>query len=204
MTYIIWKKNQQVGVNNSSIKNCLKLICLEKEMTTHSSVLAWRIPGTGEPGGLPSTGSHKVGHDWSDLASKQARNRQASLVAQLVKICLQGGRPEFDPWVGKIPWRKERLPTPVFWVRHDWATFIYLLVCIKHIFDLRYFQPTMGLSASNPIVSWGKSVYKRGIIFYVCGRILPTYNKTASNFNFHFIIETTYRDFGPCCGCCCC
>ena len=36
---------------------------LEKEMATHSSVLAWRIPGTGEPGGLPSMGWHRVGHD---------------------------------------------------------------------------------------------------------------------------------------------
>ena len=36
---------------------------LEKEMATHSSDLAWRIPGTGEPGGLPSMGSHRVGHD---------------------------------------------------------------------------------------------------------------------------------------------
>ena len=41
---------------------------LEKEMATHSGVLAWRIPGTGEPGGLPSMGSHRVGHDGSDLA----------------------------------------------------------------------------------------------------------------------------------------
>ena len=41
---------------------------LEKEVATHSSVLAWRIPGTGEPGGLLSMGSHRVGHDWSDLA----------------------------------------------------------------------------------------------------------------------------------------
>ena len=41
---------------------------LEKEMATRSSVLAWRIPGTGEPGGLPSLGPHRVGHDWSDLA----------------------------------------------------------------------------------------------------------------------------------------
>ena len=41
---------------------------LEKEMATHSSVLAWTIPGTGEPGGLPSMGSHRVGHDSSDLA----------------------------------------------------------------------------------------------------------------------------------------
>ena len=41
---------------------------LEKEMATHSRILAWRIPGTAEPGGLPSIGSHRVGHDWSDLA----------------------------------------------------------------------------------------------------------------------------------------
>ena len=42
---------------------------LEKEMATHSSLLALRIPRTGEPGGLPFMGSHRVGHDWSDLAA---------------------------------------------------------------------------------------------------------------------------------------
>ena len=45
---------------------------LEKEMATHSSVLAWRIPGTGKPVGLPSVGSHRVGHDWSDSAAAAA------------------------------------------------------------------------------------------------------------------------------------
>ena len=45
---------------------------LEKEMATHSSVLAWRIPGMGEPGGLLSMGSHRVGHNWSDLAAAAA------------------------------------------------------------------------------------------------------------------------------------
>ena len=45
---------------------------LEKEMATHSSVLAWRIPGTGEPGGLPSMGSRRVRHDWRDLATAAA------------------------------------------------------------------------------------------------------------------------------------
>ena len=45
---------------------------LEKEMATHSSVLAWRIPGMGEPGGLLSMGSHRVGHDRSDLAAAAA------------------------------------------------------------------------------------------------------------------------------------
>ena len=46
---------------------------LEKEMATHSSVLAWRIPGTGEPGRLLSMGSHRVRHDWSDLAAAETQ-----------------------------------------------------------------------------------------------------------------------------------
>ena len=46
----------------------LQTTLLEKETATHSSVLAWRILGTTETGGLPSMGSHRVGHDWSDLA----------------------------------------------------------------------------------------------------------------------------------------
>ena len=45
---------------------------LEKEIATHSSVLAWRIPGIGEPHGLPSMGSHRVGHYWSNLAAAAA------------------------------------------------------------------------------------------------------------------------------------
>ena len=51
------------------------LYALEKEMATHSSILAWRIPETGEPGGLPSLGSHRVRHDWSDLAAAAANIR---------------------------------------------------------------------------------------------------------------------------------
>ena len=48
------------------------LHALEKEMATHSSILAWRIPGAVEPGGLLSVGSHRVRHDWSDLAAAAA------------------------------------------------------------------------------------------------------------------------------------
>ena len=69
----------------------------------------------------------------------------ASLVVHLVKNHLQCGRPAFSPWDGKIPWRRERLPDPVFWpaefhelyspwgcrVRHDWATFTFTThVCV--------------------------------------------------------------------------
>ena len=62
---------------------------LEKEMATHTSVLAWRIPGMEEPGGLPCMGLHRVGHDWSDLAAAAAaafygrENDLASLVDPL-------------------------------------------------------------------------------------------------------------------------
>ena len=100
-------------------------------MATHSSVLAWRIPGTGEPVGLSSMWSHRVGHNWSDLAAAAAAAA-------------------FSPWVGKIPWRREWQPTPVFlpeefhgqrslagcssWGREEsdtteWLPFHFLLSC---------------------------------------------------------------------------
>ena len=50
------------SVVSNSLRPC-RLAYLEKEMATHSSILAWRIPGTEEPSGLPSMGSHRVGHD---------------------------------------------------------------------------------------------------------------------------------------------
>ena len=59
---------------------------LEKKMATHSSVLAWRIPGTGEPGGLPSVGSHRVGHDWSDLAAAAVRPLKTYSLSKL-QVC---------------------------------------------------------------------------------------------------------------------
>ena len=56
---------------------------LEKEMAAHSSVLACRIPGTGEPGGLPSLGSHRVGHDWSDFSAAAVGDFSGSLWLRL-------------------------------------------------------------------------------------------------------------------------
>ena len=55
---------------------------LEKEMTTHSSVLAWRIPRMAEPGGLPSMGSHRVRHDWSDLAAVAAERDENKVITK--------------------------------------------------------------------------------------------------------------------------
>ena len=66
---------------------------LEKEMATHSSVLAWRIPGTGEPGGLTSMGSHRVGHNWSDLAKDKERIKPMNIQQRKVR------GPEWEPQV---------------------------------------------------------------------------------------------------------
>ena len=61
----LWVAKSWTGLNDFAFT--FHFHTLEKEMATHSSVLAWRIPGMGEPSGLPSMGSHRVEHDWSDL-----------------------------------------------------------------------------------------------------------------------------------------
>ena len=77
------------------------------EMATHPSVLVWRIPGMGEPGGLPSLGLHRVGHDWSDLAAAAAAavcvSSYSSLSVlgniRLINICLSDRCVmAFSPW----------------------------------------------------------------------------------------------------------
>ena len=83
---------------------------LEKEMTTHSSVLAWRIPGTGEPGGLPSMGSHRVGHDWSDLAAAAAAALSLKVSPFLNHLFVLGGTQDES---GQILWSR-------FSNRHLW------------------------------------------------------------------------------------
>ena len=68
-------------------------LALEKEMATHSSVLAWRIPGMGEPGGLPSMRLHRIRHDWSDLAAAAAGGDSIN---------------ETNKQTNKTEWKKER------------------------------------------------------------------------------------------------
>ena len=77
-----------------------------------SSVLAWRIPGRAEPGGLPSMGSHRVGHVWSDLAASW--RSLGSPGGSVVKNLQQCRRPGFSPWIWKMPWRIACQPTLVF------------------------------------------------------------------------------------------
>ena len=74
---------------------------LEKEMATHSSVLAWRIPGTGEPDGLMSMGSHRVGHDWSDLAAAAAALAQLRSTSAAL-LCIEDTVFEWEVLSGSL------------------------------------------------------------------------------------------------------
>ena len=72
-------------------------------MATHSSVLAWRIPGTGEPGGLLSMGSYRVGHDWSDLAAAvELSDERLCMTARMSLIAFKLGR-RYSLSVVKLP-----------------------------------------------------------------------------------------------------
>ena len=77
---------------------------LEKEMATHSSVLSWRIPGTGEPGGLPSMGSHRVGHDWSDLAAAAVSDLLTEISHSVLPYLLWHSPINFPRWFCHLKW----------------------------------------------------------------------------------------------------
>ena len=95
---------------------------LEKEMATHSSVLAWRIPGSGEPGGLLSVGSHRVRHDWSDLATAAG----ASLVVQWLRFHTFNAGDVVRSGVGElrssIPWGVDKI--------YVWYVCVCVCVCV--------------------------------------------------------------------------
>ena len=109
---------------------------LEKEMATHSIVLAWRIPGTGEPGGLPSMGLHRVGHNWSDLAAAAAATRRGfrRMIHYVLKRGKEGrGRHTTksttapDLWVKAPSWKCILRPAiPVDAMGISWAFPVFL------------------------------------------------------------------------------
>ena len=96
---------------------------LEKGMATHSSVLAWRIPGTGEPGGLLSMGSHRVGHDWSDLAAAAAaefsyiKERVSFPGSSADKESTYAGDPDLIPGLGRSSGEGIGYPLQYYWAQ---------------------------------------------------------------------------------------
>ena len=87
----LWAAVRGVAKSRTRLSDLLFTLnfhALEKEMATHSSVLAWRIPGTEKPDGLPSLGSHRVGHDWSDLAAAAAAGLK-QCISNLITLIIQ-------------------------------------------------------------------------------------------------------------------
>ena len=134
-------------------------------MATHSSVLAWRIPGTGEPGGLLSMGSHRVGHDWGNLAAVAAVFhciRTMYIYSVCVCVCIR---------THTYIWRKrqnpdkegpqrdaEPLPSPTFSQMPWGPTLPFLRPRLPGIVRRR----TMGVSSSDIRKWWVKDLRQNG------------------------------------------
>ena len=121
---------------------------LEKELATHSSVLAWRIPGTGEPGGLPSMGSHRVGRDWSALTAAGGFDTVGSILwvwSPGQEDPLEEGMATHSFLPQRIPWTEGHgglQSIGMQRVEHDWSNlahthaqvFIYLNITLNCMF----------------------------------------------------------------------
>ena len=103
---------------------------LEKEMASHSSILAWRIPGMVEPGGLPSMGSHRVRHDWSDLAAAAAAAAMHIYERWYRWTCVQGSNEDAhtERFMDTGVWEEGEGGTNG---ESNWET--YTLSCVKWI-----------------------------------------------------------------------
>ena len=119
------------------------MLKLPHSCTYLSSVLAWRIPGTGEPLGLPSMGSHRVGHDWSDLAAAAAQASKVMLkilqarfqqcINQELPNVQAGFRKSEDPEI-KLPhlmyhWKSKKVPDNIYFCFIDYAK---VFDCVGH------------------------------------------------------------------------
>ena len=106
-------------------------------MATHSSVLAWRIPETGEPGGLPSVGSQRVGHDWSDLAATQRSPCSLLRVSDVYYFEEQYSLYQFkSKYESKMIIDSETYDSRIFWL---YNIVVYILF-VSVTFDLDFYS----------------------------------------------------------------
>ena len=154
-------------------------------MATHSSVLAWRIPGTGEPGGLPSMRSHRVGHDWSDLAAANNGNGSSNLPAN------------WHPFLGPIQrdWSQEYwgngnhfLPCLPTWLSL-WSHLLYFTLSVMSLLYFP-FSPICSRTENLNLLSfeqggwlgWGEKTNSQSFYRKICFRSREGYGRVFQFF----------------------
>jgi len=173
---VVKKPPANLGAYEMQVWSLDRKDLLEEGMATHSSILAWRIPRKEEPGGLQSMRSQS--RTWlSDLACRHVCICIIYSITCFIMVCymlcviihtwlpwwlswwrirLQCGRSGFDPWVGKIPWRRETLPSPVFWPgefhglysprgREEWDTTEWLSLSLLCTYILFFLAARLGM-----------------------------------------------------------
>ena len=144
-------------------ESCFLLKLWEKEMATHSSTLAWRILWTEEPGGLLSTGSHRVRHDWSDLACMHALEKEMATHSSVLAWRIPGtGEPDGLPSMGSHR------------VRQDWSD-LAAAVAVKlysQTHELSVFSPSNKMHSFKlyDFVFGIKDRRRRSLLSQECGK----------------------------------
>ena len=150
-------------------------------MATHSSVLAWRIPGTGEPGGLQSLGSHRVRHDWSDLA---AAVPVLGAYLQLYDFLRDWS---LDHYVMSFLISYNLLYFKVYFVWYEdcCSSFLLLSICMECIFPSSHFQSIWSLGLKW--VSYRQHIYRSCLCIYSASLYLLV--EAFNPFTFKMIIN---------------
>ena len=142
------------------------LSCIGEGNGTHCSVLAWRIPGTGEPGGLPSMGSHRVRHDWSDLAAAAAAGmyyRKKKLTMEWRQWCFFHVIDKMSEYTrlglvvkvlhfifSKVRlWKQSKCPSMDEWIKKMWYIYSYIYTYIYTHIYINTTQPYKRMKMSH-------------------------------------------------------
>ena len=149
---------------------------MEKEMAAHSSILAWRIPWMEEPGGLLSMGSHRVGHDWSNLACMHVLEKEMATHSSILAWSIPGT--EEPRWLPSMGLHR---------VGHNWND----LAAVAKLWNTRLFTIVLCVKMKDQkwlIRSWTK------ILANSINNTISTYVGIKKREDLYFLIQKDFQD----------